>query len=55
MVLGACCRPISKTSVVFCRKAMSGSPPVEFNETEESDTASSDMQSSGHITTIVSY
>ncbi|KAL3615330.1 hypothetical protein CASFOL_040991 [Castilleja foliolosa] len=37
------------------RKLVSGTPPVEYNETEESDTASSQVQSSDHLKSIVSF
>ncbi|KAI3465561.1 hypothetical protein Pfo_022224 [Paulownia fortunei] len=37
------------------RKPISGTPPVEFNETEEYDTASSQLQSPAHLKSIVSF
>ncbi|KAL3624636.1 hypothetical protein CASFOL_031304 [Castilleja foliolosa] len=37
------------------RKPVSGTPPVEYDETEESNTASSQVQSSDHLKSIISF
>lgn len=39
-----------------CRKQISGTPSIEFNETEESDTALSQLQqSSAHYKSVISF
>lgn len=39
----------------FCRKPINMTPPFELNETEESDTALSHLQSSAHLKSVVSF
>ncbi|KAL2547761.1 Protein JASON [Forsythia ovata] len=48
-------KALSEETFVSQRKQISGTPPIEFNETEESDTALSQLQSSAHFKSVVSF
>ncbi|KAI3457682.1 hypothetical protein Pfo_014345 [Paulownia fortunei] len=48
-------KALSEETFISQRKPISGTPPFELNETEESDTALSHLQSSAHIKSVVSF
>ncbi|CAI9772583.1 unnamed protein product [Fraxinus pennsylvanica] len=49
-------KALSEETFVTQRKQISGTPPIEFDETEESDTALSQLQqSSTHLKSVVSF
>ncbi|KAI8007372.1 Protein JASON [Camellia lanceoleosa] len=47
-------KALSNETSVFQRKPINGTPPIAFEETEESDTAISQLQSSTHAKPVVS-
>ncbi|KAL1567570.1 protein JASON-like [Salvia divinorum] len=49
-------KALSEDTFISQRKQISGGPPVEFDECEESDTASSQLQSSAsHLNSVVTF
>ncbi|PIN20348.1 hypothetical protein CDL12_06939 [Handroanthus impetiginosus] len=48
-------KALSEETIISQRKPIIGTPPVEFDETEESDTAMSDLQSSANPKPVVSF
>ncbi|KAK4386299.1 protein JASON [Sesamum angolense] len=48
-------KALSEETFIPRRKHIAGTPPVQFNEADESDTASSGLQSSAHPNSVVSF
>ncbi|KAG8387146.1 hypothetical protein BUALT_Bualt03G0222900 [Buddleja alternifolia] len=48
-------KALSEETFISQRKPISGIPPIEYNESEESDTALSHLQSSAHSKSVVSF